>query len=141
MSTPEPAPTGRDPRTRRAGRTGPVLFGVGVGILLTVVCTAVLWWPRSEVTFRNSAPASVAYEDESAHHLGLVHEHTLSGRSSYRLVIGRDPGLSYGHWVGVDSTTAAEGVEATTWTADGVRVRFATGHEVFVPARYFLHGR
>ncbi len=105
-----------------------------------MVLTA-LWWPRSEVTYRNSAPSSVTYDDASPHHLGLVHQHSLSGRHSYTLVIGRDPGLSYGHRVGVDTSLGEDGVESTTWTASGVRVRFPAGHELFVPAKFFLHGR
>ncbi|MEU6060999.1 hypothetical protein [Streptomyces sp. NPDC047097] len=110
-------------------------------MLLTSVVMAVLWWPWSEVAYRGTAPASVAYEDGSPHHLGLVHEWTLSGRHSYTLVIGRDPGLSYGHRLDIDPEMAGQGVASTVWTADGVRVRFPTGHELLVPARFFLHGR
>ncbi|MFI9244002.1 hypothetical protein ACIGXF_15730 [Streptomyces sp. NPDC053086] len=70
-----------------------------------------------------------------------MHEHTLSGRHAYRMVIGPDPGLSYGHRVDVDADLGALGTESTTWTRPGVRVRFPTGHETFVPARFFLQGR
>ncbi|MFE9929370.1 hypothetical protein [Streptomyces sp. NPDC005533] len=93
------------------------------------------------MTYRASAPAAVAYADDSPHFLGLIHQHTLSGRHSYKMVIGRDPHLSYGHWVDLDTTVAANGIDSVTWTEAGVRVRFPTGHEVFVPARFFLHGR
>ncbi|MFF8280979.1 hypothetical protein ACF05T_33805 [Streptomyces lateritius] len=93
------------------------------------------------MTYRASAPSSVAYEDESPHFLGLVHQYSLSGRHSYKMVIGRDAGLSYGHWVDIDTAVGAKGIESTTWTESGVRVRFPTGHEVFVPARFFLYGR
>lgn len=128
-------------RTRRLGALGPALWGGVAGVVLTAVFMTALWWPRSEVTYRNTAPSSVTYEDASPHYLGLVHEHSLSGRHSYELVIGRDPGLSYGHRVGLDSDLGAGGVESTTWTESGVRVRFPTGHEVFVPAKFFLNGR
>ncbi|MFD3807248.1 hypothetical protein ACFWSF_15815 [Streptomyces sp. NPDC058611] len=101
----------------------------------------VLWWPRTEVTYRSSAPPSLVYDDRSPHFLGLVHEHSLSGRDSYRMVIGRDSGLSYGHHLDIDAALGSEGIESTTWTESGVRVRFPTGHEVFVPARSFLYGR
>ncbi|MFG2873795.1 hypothetical protein ACGFYU_02025 [Streptomyces sp. NPDC048337] len=111
------------------------------GVLLTVVLLTVLWWPQREVTYRSSAPSSVAYDDKSPHSLGLVHEHTMSGRHSYRMVIGRDAGVSYGHWLDIDPTLGAKGIESTTWTETGVRVRFPTGHEIFVPARSFLYGR
>ncbi|MFE3766182.1 hypothetical protein ACFXPI_31000 [Streptomyces sp. NPDC059104] len=62
------------------------LLGGVAGVVLTAVLMAVLWWPRTEVTYRDSAPSAVVYPD-------------------------------------------------------GVRVRFPTGHEVFVPARFFLYGR
>ncbi|MFD9407106.1 hypothetical protein ACFWBN_08815 [Streptomyces sp. NPDC059989] len=111
------------------------------GVLLTVALLTVLWWPQSEVTYRSSAPSSVAYADESPHFLTLVHEHNLSGRHSYKMVIGRYSGVSYGHWVDIDTTLGAKGIESTAWTEAGVTVRFPTGHEVFVPARFFMFGR
>ncbi|WP_328862348.1 hypothetical protein [Streptomyces sp. NBC_00306] len=145
MPSPAADPTalpGRPAPPRRLwGKVVQALLAGAAGVALTAVFFTVLWWPRSDVTYRSSAPSSVTYEDDSAHHLGLVHEHTLSGRHSYRLVIGRDPGLSYGHWVGVDTDLGADGIESTTWTTAGVRVRFPTGHEVFVPAKFFLYGR
>ncbi|WP_307787352.1 MULTISPECIES: hypothetical protein [Streptomyces] len=116
-------------------------MGILVGVVLTVGAVTVLWWPRTEVTYRSTAPSSVAYDDESTHYLGLVHKHTLSGRHTYGVVIGRDPGLSYGHWVQVSPDLGAPGIKSTTWTKAGVRVRFLTGHEVFVPARFYLYGR
>ncbi|MFD3698816.1 hypothetical protein ACFWUZ_22150 [Streptomyces sp. NPDC058646] len=128
-------------RPRRTAGIGKVLLGGVAGVLLTAVLLTVLWRPRTEVTYRSTAPSAVAYEDGSPHFLGLVHEHGLSGRHSYRMVIGRDSGLSYGHWVDVDPALGAQGIASTTWTESGVRVRFPTGHEVFVPARFFLHGR
>ncbi|WP_392896451.1 hypothetical protein [Streptomyces sp. LN699] len=118
-----------------------MLLGVVAGVLLTVMVMTGLWWPQRDVTYRSSAPSAVVYADESAHFLALVHEHTLSGRHSYRMVIGRDPTPSYGHWVDVDAALGAKGIESTTWTESGVRVRFPTGHEIFVPARSFLYGR
>ncbi|MFB9558250.1 hypothetical protein [Streptomyces roseoviridis] len=102
---------------------------------------AALWWPRTEVTYRSTQPSSVVYEDGFPHVLSLVHEHTLSGRHRYRLVIGRDASASYGHWVEVEPYVAAQGVDSTTWTGQAVRIRFRTGHELAVPARFFLYGR
>lgn len=134
-------PPGPAVRPGRWGGVVRVLLGAAGGVLLTAAFTAVMWWPRHEVVHRAEAPASVEYDDGSRHYLGLVHEHTLSGRHGYRLVIGRDPGLSYGHWVDVSAFQAVRGVDTTEWTAAGVRVRFRTGHEVFVPAEYFLFGR
>lgn len=123
------------------GKLRPLLLGGALGAALTCAAAAVLWWPRAEVVHRTSAPASVTYPDKSPHHLGLVRERTLAGRESWRLVVGRDPGLSYGHMLDVDAALAAEGVDATEWTKAGVRVRFEQGHELFVPAWKFTHGR
>ena len=128
-------------RPHRTNGIGRVLLGAVAGILLTAAVLTVLWWPRTEVTYSNTAPAAVKYEDEAPHHLGLVHEHTLSGRHSYKMIIGRYTGASYGHWLDIDPVVGAKGIESTTWTESGVRVRFPTGHEIFVPARFFLHGR
>ncbi|WP_405786676.1 hypothetical protein OG753_39545 [Streptomyces sp. NBC_00029] len=128
-------------RPRRTAGTGRVLLGCLAGIVLTAVALTVAWWPRTEVTYRSTAPAEPVYDDRSPHYLGLVHEQTLSGRQSYRMVVGRYPGVAYGHWVDVETAWGAQGIESTTWTEAGVRVRFRTGHEVFVPARFFLHGR
>ncbi|MEU3726266.1 hypothetical protein [Streptomyces sp. NPDC031705] len=111
------------------------------GVLLTAVFMTAMWWPRTEVTYRSSAPSAVAYPDRSPYHLTLVHYRSLSGRESYRMVIGRYSGPSYGHWVDVDTALGAKGIDSTTWTESGVRVRFLTGHEVFVPAASFLGGR
>ncbi|MEU9144072.1 hypothetical protein [Streptomyces sp. NPDC048349] len=110
-------------------------------MLLTAAVLTALWWPRSEVVYRSTAPSSVAYGEDGPHHMGVVHEWTPSGRHSYRMVTGRYPAPSYGHWVDLDTTVAREGVETATWTESGLRLRFRTGHEVFVPARFFLGGR
>ncbi|MGO4457741.1 hypothetical protein AB4039_10595 [Streptomyces sp. M-16] len=117
------------------------LLGGVAGVVLTAVVMTVLWWPRTEVTYRSTAPSAVLYQDGVPHSLALVHSHTLSGRHSYRMVIGRESVGTYGHWVDVDTALGKDGIESTTWTQDGVRVRFPTGHEVFVPARFFLYGR
>ncbi|MEU7555082.1 hypothetical protein AB0B01_22530 [Streptomyces sp. NPDC044571] len=123
-----------------------MLLGGVAGVLLTVVLMTVLflmtvlWWPRTEVTYRSSAPSAIVY-DRSPYFLALVHSYSLSGRDAYRLAIGRSPTPSYGHWVDVDTALGAGGIESTTWSDSGVRVRFPTGHELFVPARSFLGGR
>ncbi|MET9378796.1 hypothetical protein ABZX98_32445 [Streptomyces sp. NPDC002992] len=118
-----------------------MLLGGVAGVLLTAAFLTVIRWPQSEVTYRSKAPASVAYPDGFPHVLELVHRHTLSGRHSYTMVIGRSPNMSYGHWVDIDTVLGAKGIESTTWTQSAVRVRFPTGHELFVPARSFLYGR
>ncbi|WP_229874161.1 hypothetical protein [Streptomyces cirratus] len=141
ITTSTPDQPGPIAPVRRTNAIGRVLLGGVSGVLLTVTVLTVLWWPRTEVTYRSTAPTTIAYSDESAHFLTLVHQHSLSGRESYRMVIGRSPGVSYGHWLDVDTALGAKGIESTTWTESGVRVRFPTRHEVFVPARFFLGGR
>ncbi|MGW1641334.1 hypothetical protein [Streptomyces lavendulae] len=111
------------------------------GVVLTAAVMTVLWWPRTEVTYRSDAPPAVVYADRVPHSLALVHSHSLSGRHSYKMVIGRENVTTYGHWVDIDTALGKDGIESTTWTQAGVRVRFPTGHEVFVPDRFFLHGR
>ncbi|MET8508493.1 hypothetical protein ABZV60_28210 [Streptomyces sp. NPDC004787] len=100
-----------------------------------------LRWPQDEVTYRSAAPSSLTYPDGAEHHLALVRSSSLSGSETFRLFVGRDPKATYGHWLDVDAYLGREGVESTEWTLEGVRVRFPTGHEVFVPARAFLYGR
>ncbi|MFI6901081.1 hypothetical protein ACIBKY_07465 [Nonomuraea sp. NPDC050394] len=113
---------------------GLVVLGIASGVALSVVAH----WPRSEVVYRSDQPATVAYVDDSKHLLALVRESTLLG-DSHHIVVGRDPSLSYGHRVGIE--TSAASVKTTEWTTAGVRVLFDTGHELFIPARYFIGGR
>lgn len=116
-----------------------LLAGLVAGIAVVVAGQ----WSRSEVVYRSEQPATVTYEDASVHHLGLIRTDSLFGRPSHVLVLGRDPGFGYGHRVQVHTSLFEPGreVAAAEWGTDGVRVRFEAGHEVFVPARHFLHGR
>lgn len=137
----ESPPRGRSGRFRGAYRHRRFLLGVAAGAVLTASVLTLLQWPWTDVTDRSRQPSATAYGDGSPHYLGLKRRHTLSGQESYSLMIGRDPGLSYGHLLDVDSDLAAEGIEKTEWTRAGVRVRFTTGHTLFVPARAFTYGR
>ncbi|MER5890958.1 hypothetical protein ABT160_44675 [Streptomyces sp. NPDC001941] len=139
MSLTVPLPGATRPR-RRPGLLPP-LWGLLAGVVLTVSLTTVLWWPHDEVTFRSAAPSSVAYPDGAPYHLALTHRTTLSGGDTFRLVVGRGPTPAYGHWLDVDTALGHQGVTATVWTREGVRIRFAEGHELFVPAPSFLGGR
>lgn len=114
---------------------------MAAGVVLTASVLTLLQWPWTDVVHRSRQSSTTAYGDGSQHHLGLKRQHTLSGQESYSLMIGRDPGLSYGHLLDVDAGLAAEGIEKTEWTRAGVRIRFATGHTLFVPARSFTYGR
>ncbi|MFI9561008.1 hypothetical protein [Nonomuraea endophytica] len=96
------------------------------------------WWPQSEVVYRSDQPSTVAYADGSKHLLALVRKSALL-RESHQIVVGRDPSHSYGHRVDIE--TSADSVKTTEWTTAGVRVLFDTGHELFIPTRYFIGGR
>lgn len=43
--------------------------------------------------------------------------------------------------IDADFGIASVTVDATEWTDEGVRVRFNSGHELFIPARLFEYGR
>ncbi|GAB2474147.1 hypothetical protein [Streptosporangium sandarakinum] len=115
-----------------------VVLGVVLGMVLSVALSVAARWPRFEVVYRGEQPATVTYSDDSKHLLGLVRRRTLLGET-HLIVVGRDPSLSYGHLVDIE--TSADTVRTTEWTTAGVRVVFDTGHELFVPARYFIGGR
>ncbi|GGL18111.1 hypothetical protein Sme01_55500 [Sphaerisporangium melleum] len=131
VEAPPPARRGRSARLRSLGL---VVLGIALGVALTVAAR----WPRTEVVYRGDQPATVAYDDGSPHVLALVRRSSLAGES-HQIVVGRDPGLSYGHRVDIE--TSARSVTAAEWTTAGVRVSFDTGHELFIPARYFTGGR
>ncbi|GAA4101724.1 hypothetical protein [Actinomadura miaoliensis] len=99
---------------------------------------------RTEKFGRIAQPATVTYEDDRRHYVGVVRERSwIFGRhQAYRLYAGGSPDLGYGHFVRLEFLGVDRPVPAgADWRRDGVRVRFTSGHEVFVPARYFLGGR
>ncbi|GAA3211336.1 hypothetical protein [Actinocorallia longicatena] len=118
------------------GRLGLVGLGVVIGVVVAVV---VVMWPRRTLVQREDQPATVRYADGAGHHVGLFRERTLFSES-YHLVISGDPGLSYGHRVDIGAGGSLR-VRAAEWTDAGVRVRFVSGHELFVPAALFIGGR
>ncbi|WP_433181367.1 hypothetical protein [Actinoallomurus sp. CA-150999] len=125
---------------RRLRNLGPIVAGGVLGVVLTVAVGVAASWPRSAVVYRSRQPSTVAYQDGAPHYLGLIRDRSTLAGESYHLMIGRDPSLSYGHRIRVD-TAMSVAVGSIEWRADGVRVRFTTGHELFVPARYFTFGR
>jgi hypothetical protein len=123
-------------------RLGLMALGAVTGIMLAVSFFIVATWPQSTLVHREDQPLTVRYQDGRAHHLGLYRERTLLFGESYRLVVGSDPRLSYGHWVDINATASGSfGIRATEWTVAGLRIRFTTGHELFVPAALFIGGR
>ncbi|GAA2445241.1 hypothetical protein GCM10010191_72640 [Actinomadura vinacea] len=111
-------------------------------ILVIVLLDAALDDPRR--FDRLEQPASVTYPDESKHYVGLVQRRSLIfGRvTGHDLYAGRFPDMSYGHFVRLDITGEERpDIKDASWDRNGVRVRFTTGHELFVPVRYFMYGR
>ncbi|MGP3921083.1 hypothetical protein [Nonomuraea sp. 10N515B] len=127
-------PLARPNRSRRLRGLGLIVLGIALGATLSVAAQ----WPQSEVVYRSDQLATVTYDDDSKHLLALVRESALLGES-HQIFVGRDPSLSYGHRVDIE--TSADSVKTTTWTTAGVRVLFNTGHELFIPATYFIGGR
>ncbi|MEU9837018.1 hypothetical protein AB0D67_36240 [Streptosporangium sp. NPDC048047] len=127
-------------RPNRSGRKslGLIVLGAVLGAILSVALFVAAWWPRFEVVYRSDQPTTVAYSDGSKHMVGLVRRSTLLGES-HLIVAGRDPSFSYGHQVEIE--TSADSVRTVEWTTAGVRTVFDTGHELFIPARYFIGGR
>ena len=123
-----------------------ILLRAGAGFLLLVLLALLLTEvtaTRNENLERREQPPAVRYTDGNTHYAGLVRERSLVlGRErSHWLYTGSDPGMGYGHFVRLDLTGVRAEFEDVRWTREGVRVRFTSGHEIFVPARYFTGGR
>ncbi|WP_416901806.1 hypothetical protein [Micromonospora echinospora] len=142
-----PAPVGRG-RHRHLLRVAVVLALV-CGVVAAAV---VLWWPRTTVVRVVDQPSEVVYADGSRHFAVLTHVRApiaairLLGEASsavdhYAVVLGRDPGGSYGHRVRLDATGMDPADLTVEWTSDGVWLSYPSGHRVFVPATRFTGGR
>ncbi|MEW2359698.1 hypothetical protein [Spirillospora sp. NPDC029432] len=97
-----------------------------------------------DIVARDTQPRTVKYDDGSVHHAGIVRVRTgLPGLDEhYELYTGRDTSMGYGHFVRLEFTGAdAPAFKETRWEPAGFRARLDSGHEVFVPARYFMSGR
>src|SRR5690606_9159724 len=110
-----------------------LLAGLVAGVTLVVAGQ----WPVTEVVYRNEQPDNVTYTDNSAHHLGLLRKSSLFCGPEHQLVTCRVPGFGFAHTVGA----VGQELAGSDRSSDGVRVRFTSGHELFIPARYFTHGR
>ncbi|AHH21886.1 hypothetical protein NONO_c71250 [Nocardia nova SH22a] len=124
-------------------------LGFAVGCCVTLlVAVAILALDtglrRTSDLQRDTQPADVVYSDGSTHLAGVVEVRSWLFRRhvEYQVYTGRDPSMSYGHFVRIGMT----GVEPpefadVRWSGDGVRMRFRSGHELFVPAVEFVGGR
>ncbi|TDC57643.1 hypothetical protein E1281_04305 [Actinomadura sp. KC345] len=115
-------------------------------ILLAVVVIDASLLQSERVGNVHQQPASVRYTDDyglhPTHYVALTHDRSrIFGRhQGYELYAGVSKDLFYGHFVHLDFVGAVA-IKFVSWTKEGVRVRFTSGHEVFVPARYFVGGR
>jgi len=137
--------TGEPQVGRRRSWRGPAVGGLLVGMVLAILCVGALSAQGTTVVRTIQQPTSVSYPDNSTHYVALKRYVSIGapvvGGTHYELWLGRDPQLGYGHTVAVDITGTAPEQFETDWTEQGVRVRFASGHEIFVPARSFIGGR
>ncbi|HEY8479857.1 MAG TPA: hypothetical protein VIL71_08525 [Spirillospora sp.] len=129
-------------RLRTPGRAIVVL--VAVAVAPAVVFDATL--QRTEkVGALERQPATVTYEDDNTHYVGVIRRRSLAlGRhGGYALYTGRDPEVRYGHFVrvGLGSDETRLIPRSVGWDRAGVRVVFTSGHELFVPARFYVGGR
>lgn len=98
---------------------------------------------RSDRVRIETQPGSVEY-DGGLYHVGLVRRESrlLRRRLADEVVVARDPGLVYGHPVYFEILGNRDPeLAAVHWRADGVSVRFDSGHEIFLPAASFTGGR
>ncbi len=135
---------GLQTRSRRRW-LAPAASGLVIGVLVTVLGLAVLSTEGITVVRTAQQPASVTYSDGSPHYVAVKRYVSIGaplvGGTRYELWLGRDPQLNYGHSVAVDITGADPEQFDADWTEQGVKVRFGSGHEIFVPAKAFIGGR
>lgn len=116
---------------------------VSTALVIGAGIAADTWFSHHEIYETNTQPESVEY-DGAIYHVGVVRRESwlLRRRLSDEVWVSRDPGLSYGHVVGVDiAGNSTPMMRSVQWRPDGVTVRFDSGHELFLPARSFVGGR
>ncbi|TDC70525.1 hypothetical protein E1200_05180 [Actinomadura sp. GC306] len=141
-----PAPP--PPRPRRALLTAGGYVAFAMLLALFVLDTSG-WLHRTEkLGDVERQPDSVTYEGphgaSGTHYVGVLHERSfVFGRHrAYQLFAGPEPDFGYGHFIDFDHGGGEPpAIRSATWDAEGVRVTFTTGHEVFVPARAFVGSR
>jgi hypothetical protein len=130
-------------------RTGPRRALIAAAVILALLAASAITvldggLSRRDVLERQAQPAGVRYEDDRKHYIGVlrVRSRLLGRTKEYELYTGSDPSLMYGHYVELAFTGEERPVlKDAVWEPHGVRARFASGHEVLVPARKFMYGR
>ncbi|MFC9978043.1 hypothetical protein ACFVH6_44760 [Spirillospora sp. NPDC127200] len=130
----------------RRGR-GPLAAGLALGVLATALAVAADGVLRDSTTLSTAEqPVPSTYPDGTAYSARLLQVDTLLLRRHrpYELWITRSGNPGYGHRIQIDDIDPDGGkprITAAEWRPEGVRVHFASGHQAFVPARWFLGGR
>ncbi|MET8797828.1 hypothetical protein ABZV91_15495 [Nocardia sp. NPDC004568] len=139
--SPEPPPA----RARILGIR--LVLGVAAALLLFVLLVIAVFvdtrMVRTEVLRTETQPATVEY-DGSTYYAGLLRRESLllHRRLPDVIVVGRDPGMGYGHPVYFEILGNRDPELASArWSPAGVAIRLDSGHEVFVPADAFTGGR
>jgi hypothetical protein len=98
---------------------------------------------HTTVLGRSTQPATVRYPDQLRYDLAVVKVQTFLIRRDrpYELWTGRGPQPSYGHVHSFQATKGSPVIADVHWRPEGVRVRFTSGQELFVPAKSFMGGR
>ncbi|MFC5746663.1 hypothetical protein [Actinomadura rugatobispora] len=133
---------------RKAARGSSRGIALAASLVPAVVILAVLFLDltlqRTTTLKQLQQPSTIQYPDESQHYIGLQEGRSLIfGRVvEHQIYAGRDSGLGYGHFVEIELPVGDRPVlKDAVWEPAGVRARFASGHELFVPARSFMYGR
>lgn len=112
-----------------------------IGVALILADTQLSRWDKLQ---QFAQPAEVTYADGSTHYAGLLERRSwvLGRHTEWEIYTGRYPEMGYGHFVSFDwSGSARPVIRDAEWSPEGVRVRFESGHELFVPADAFTFGR
>ncbi|TDD26094.1 hypothetical protein E1287_36625 [Actinomadura sp. KC06] len=142
-----PPPSPPRHRRRRTLVTASGYAAFVVLLLIVVLDSRLHRFDKIGKVHQRPAPANSAGEHglRVTYYAGLIHDRSrVFGRhQSYDLYTGSRRDLSYGHFVHLDSLEYGKPpvIESANWTEEGVRVTFTSGHEVFVPARYYVGGR
>ncbi|MFI6520819.1 hypothetical protein ACIBF1_35055 [Spirillospora sp. NPDC050679] len=124
-----------------------LITGLALGVLGTTLIVAVDGNLNDDTTVsRVEQPESNLYPDDGTYSaiLRKVNTPLLRRHRPYELWINRSGDPHYGHRVQIDGLDPAGDkprITAADWRREGVRVSFTGGHEVFVPARWYLGGR
>ncbi|MGW6335533.1 hypothetical protein [Nocardia rhamnosiphila] len=124
-----------------------LVLGVAAALALFVLLLIAVYVDtllvHTEVLRTETRPATVEY-DGATYYAGLLRQESLllHRRLPDVIVVGRDPGMGYGHPVYFEILGDRDPEFASArWSPEGVSIRFGSGHEIFVPADAFIGGR